>query len=151
MLNFDKVKKEEMLRESHVDPLVEGLIKAENERHPTGQFKLGPAGSQKKLGGMAFDAAREHIDNCEKAAQAGKADEAQFHANMSQQYAGIGVQNHMMGGYLQNPQQMTGFGDGSRAGAPQPGAGAAPGGGKPAQRQKSDIDKAVEAIKALGA
>ena len=122
MLNFDRRLKADLEKprapprdnvavlKAEVNPLVEELIKAENERHPDGKFKLGPAGSQKKLGEMAFQAAHDHLYNAEKAAMAGDQEQTMFHTNMAQQYANVGAQNHMMGGYLKNPTTMSGAG-----------------------------------------
>ena len=39
---------------------------------------------------------------------AGDQEQTTFHTNMAQQYANVGAQNHMMGGYLKSPTMMSG-------------------------------------------
>ena len=85
MLNFDKLKKEDLLK---------------GDRHSDGKFKLGPANSQHKNGDTAFQMAHDHLDQAQNAAKIGDAEAVKFHVGMSQQYANAGAQNHMMGDYI---------------------------------------------------
>jgi hypothetical protein len=79
------------------------LRKADHgERGPDGKFVVGPVNSQKKRGDQAFEAAKQHIDDAQKAAAGGDEQQANFHLNMAHQYAGAGVQNHLMGNYLKD-------------------------------------------------
>ena len=91
MLQFDKIRKDELLKG---EP---------REHHADGKFKPGEATQQKTRGDGAFQSAHAHLDDASKAAQSGDEDKANFHLNMAHQYAAIGVQNHIMGGFVKDP------------------------------------------------
>ena len=61
---------------------------------------MGPVNTQKKRGDQASIAAEQGTLTTPGSAAGGDEQQANFHLNMAHQYAGAGVQNHLMGNYL---------------------------------------------------
>jgi hypothetical protein len=136
MLQFDKLRKQDLLREDSIAALVKA--EKDNGRNPDGSFKLGPVNAQHKNGDQAFQMAQGHLNSAQEAAKIGDAHAAAFHIGMAQQYANAGCQNHMLGSYLKDtqgkpvmmPAPDMGQGGGQRGGSGgQRGRGGAYGGG----------------------
>ena len=66
---------------------------------PMAASRWGPPTAEKKRGEGAFASAHGHIDDAADSAIAGDAEGANFHLSMANQYAGVGVQNHLMSNY----------------------------------------------------
>lgn len=113
MFDFYKLAKADALRETPITGPRDNFEAVELQKadhHPDGKFKLGPSNSQHANGDTAFDLARSHLDEAQKAAKIGDAEAVKFHLQMVQQYANAAAQNHMMGSYIKQtagqPQMM---------------------------------------------
>jgi hypothetical protein len=94
MFQFDRLTKKDARATNDL-----AMPVAKDDRHPDGRFKMGPANTEKKRGEGAFQSAHGHIDDAADSAIAGDAEGANFHLSMANQYAGVGVQNHLMSNY----------------------------------------------------
>lgn len=71
------------------------------------RFQPGSQTKEKRRGDNSFETAKGHIDDAADAARAGDNETANYHLSMANQYATLGVQNHMMSDYLGKKKILT--------------------------------------------